>query len=265
MQYTKKINNGKTEYVRPKDYKPLRKNRNDWYFADKKTAICEQVYEIGQKYNKSINEPTGRARHRIKNPIQLIKLYYWIFLTGAKPYQAFSKPITLQIIHEQQRDYVNIMHTSLRCKNIRKEIVICMPIIDESEQMMWSFITDGGTETELEKAFGSKGWKSTKSGNINALFKKNFKTDLESQDKKSHKNQGISPQILRYMRFKNLALEHDVRYEVLSTWFGCDIKKMMAKHQDLKAGLDAKEQYKSLQKQNLFGNYRIGLNMNFGL
>ena len=233
--------------------------RNSWYFSDKKTPICQQVWLIGQAYYKKMLVPEGRARHRIKNPTQLVKLFYLYYLTGIKQQQAFRQPFTIEIVHEPAKDYVNIKHQNDKRKGAF-EVFMCIPVLDEHEKSMWDFITDLGTTTNTENIFEYKKWKSTKKNNITMLFNKNFITTLEDPiERKPHKNQGVSPQIIRYMRFKNLILDHRAPERILSSWFGCDIGAMINRHPELLKALDLKEQRQELERVGLMPNLRLGM------
>lgn len=242
---------------------PKRKNRTSWYFADKKTSISKQVWEIGQFYYNKMQDPKGRPRHRIKHSVELVKFFYWTYILGTQQQETFKQPLSLEIVHEPNRDYMNIKHSNQRHKGAEAEVLMAMPILDQYERQIWDFITNLGTLTEVEHIFQYKEWNSTKQNNIANLMNKNFITDLQNpMDGKIYKKQGIPTSILRYMRLRNLILEHQVPERILNTWFGCDVKYMASRHPDLKRQLqamDLKEQRIALEKANLMPNFKLGI------
>jgi len=241
----------------------MRTNRNNWYFADKKTPICEQVWAIGQGYYTRMQEPKSRPRHRITQTTQLIKYFYWSYLTAAEPGEPSKQPVSIEIVHEANRDTINIKKLNQRHKGKEAEIYMAMPILDRHELDMWNFITNYGELTEAEHIFGFKNWKSIKQNNITALFNKNFLTTLEDpKDKKAYKNQGVLPRVLRYMRLKNLLLEHQAPERIIETYFGCNIDKMRKRHPELNKALDLKEQRQMMERANLMPNLKLGLGLN---
>ena len=238
--------------------KEHKKYRTSWSLADKKTLTCQQIWLIGQIYYDKMQIKKGRARHRIKHTAQLLKLFYWLYLTGSRPTEAFSQPLSIQI----DGSYINIKKANARHKGEKTQIIMAMPIKDEYEKNMWNFITDNGIITEAKHIFIYDKWKSTASNNISALFAKNFIANLEDQDKKIHKNQGIIPQILRYARLRNLILEHHVDERVLEQYFGCNIKLMRSKApQELCRALDFQEQKKILERANQVPTLKLGANI----
>jgi hypothetical protein len=237
-----------------------RKNRNNWYFADKKLPISQQVYQIGKAYYDRMQVKQGLPRHRIKNPAQLVKLFYFLYLSAARPTEALSKPLSIEIVHEANKDYVNIKHRNLRHKGEKAETYMTIPILDQAEVDMWNAITDYASVSEAEHIFSFKDWKSLVQNNITCLFTKNFITNLEDPiEKKLHKAQGIPPIVLRYMRFKSLVLEHNCPDRLLSTYFGCDLRQLREKHPDMNKVLDLKEQKEMLVRANLMPNLRLGM------
>ena len=264
MQTKKVVRQGRVRYLKPTKneggYKPLRRNRNLWYFHDRETLICRQVWEIGQDYLRRMQEPKGRPRHRIQNPVQLTKLFFWLFLTGARQQEAFLSPCTLDIINNTQDGgtYVTITHRNQKHKEHKGDTVTqVMPIFDEWEQKMWTFITDGNRESEPGKIFGYENWKSTKKSNITALFKTNFRTTLETPDKKVHRDAGIAPHILRHMRTFNVLHNHHVPDDLAQVWFGWDTKYMIDYYAHIRAVMSTRNQLGMLSRAGLLTGLRI--------
>src|SRR5690348_4325803 len=69
-------------YTKPEGYKPIKRHRNDWYFADLSVNVSEQVLAVGEDYNRRVKE--GTIKHRNGYPIQLQKYFYFLYLTGSR-------------------------------------------------------------------------------------------------------------------------------------------------------------------------------------
>jgi hypothetical protein len=254
--------NGITRYYKPKKkeggYKPLKHNSNEFYFHDRQSSICKQIWDIGQRYYLRMQEPVGRPRHRVKNPAQVTKAFYWDYLTGARQQEMFLKPYpTLDIVNKDGGTYAIVEHVNQKHKPPRNSVVESIPIFDEWEQRMWNFITDGGAETEADSIFKYKSWNSTKKAHISNLFKRNFKTDLESPERKVFWDAGINPHILRHMRAYNILIEHKVPREYVITFFGWDSQYMLDHYADIRKMMNITNQEKYLRENKLLTGLRI--------
>ena len=241
-----------------------------WFFHNREELICKQVWEIGQTYLRRMNNPKGRPKNRIKNPVHLVKVMYWIFLSGARQQEAFAKPYpTLSIVNKDGGTYVVITHVNEKHKNrngLKDVTTSTIPIFDVWEQKMWNFITDGNTQTEASEMFGYRLWKSTENSAISYLFSRNFKTDLEDpEDHKVHKKAGILPHILRHMRTYNVLIDHNMRKyrDIVQIWFGWNDQYMIDYYAHIRELMDRGKQIQTLQEGGVLTDLRVDAGMVF--
>jgi len=265
LQTIKTIMDGKALYRKPTKaeggYKAKKSYKNMWYFHNRSELICKQIWFIGQAYYERMQEPKNRPTHRIKNPVQLIKLFYWIYLTGARNQEAFKKPYpTLDIVNKEGETRVIITHVNSKHKgpnNTADTVTEMIPILDEWEQKMWNFSTDGNQESQAAKIFGYGAWKSYRKNNITSLFIKNFRTALESPEKEVFKNEGIRPHILRHMRTYNLLSDHRVPRDLAQLWMGWDSQYMLDYYAHIRQVMDSSKQLDILREKNLLTNLKV--------
>jgi hypothetical protein len=259
--YTK-LNGARAELADPP--KPGTARRNTWYFANTEN-ICKQVYDMGQAYYNRMQDPKGRAGHHIRNPVHLTKLWYWLYLTGARQQEAFRKPYPeLEIINRDGGTYVIVKHVNEkhwinRKEQIRQITTATIPIFCEWEKKAWEYLTDGGLTTRAEDIFRYDLWTSTKNNKILRLFKTNFKTNLKDQNGKLHKNSGVAPNILRSMRAYNVLdpKEHKAPVELAKVWFGWSREDMCYYYPHIRTLLQQQDQLDTLKAKNLLTNLKI--------
>lgn len=262
------MNKHKKHKGKPK-VEPSRRNQNKWYFQDLQTPICEQVWKIGQQYYNLMQDPQARPRHRIKNPAALVKLLYWIFLTGSRQQEAFLEPYPrLTIVNKDNETRAIIWHVNEKHKKAgkRDEVQAMIPIFDEWEQKMWNFVTSGGTEFEASQIFQYDSWKSSANNNITAIFKANFKTTLiDPETRKSYKNMGISPHQLRHMRSYNVLINHEMykNRELVKLWFGWSSDLMISYYAHVRDIMGLMDQEKMLKSSGMLTNFKIDANKVF--
>lgn len=269
--------NGQPHYRKPSraegetPYKPLRKNKNSWYFLNRKDP-CKEVWEMGQRYylpyQKALEtgDKSKLPRRRAKSPVALVKLLYWVYLTGARQQEAFRRPYpTISIVNKEGETRVISTHLNQKQKKKDDRVVAVMPVFDEYEQKMWNFITDGGEETQAERIFMYKEWRSTNGDNISKLFKRAFKTSLinsEDPEEKVHRNEGITPHILRHMRSYNVLINHGMQREreLVKLWFGWKSDSMLDYYPHIRVMLAMEAQEDMLRKAGLLTDLKINDN-----
>jgi integrase len=262
VQTIKAMIDGKAVYRKPKKeeggYHPIRNSRNVWFFHNRQDLICKQVWEIGQKYYERMQDPERKPHHRVKYPALLVKVFYWIFLTGARQQEAFQQPNSLDISTVDGKTYVTIKrHNEKHRAHGGDEITAVIPVFDEWEQNMWNFITDGGQETQMVHILNLKLWGSIKKDNITLLFKHNFKTSLQEPKGTIHHDEGITPHILRHMRCYNVLHDHNLRRSTAQIWFGWDNQLMLDYYAHIRAVTTTKDQLKALVEDGQLTELRI--------
>lgn len=270
--------NGEIKYKKPEGYKPLRRSQNDWFFADLSHPICEQVWEIGQVYNRRVKEKS--IKHMNTFPIQLIRYFYFMYLTGARRMEPTMNPLSIDIQRMTERDEagnskqysvvkitkVNEKHRSANGID-RKTMTQVIPIFDEAEQKMWNFITDGGTEQDPERMFRFAQWPSIGKSNLSGLIKTNFHTNLKDprMPKKKHIDAGITPHILRHMRVFNVIVNHNVPEAYATVLFGWKDSKMIYYYAHLQETLGFKNQLDMLRRTKLLTDLNVDMLKNMQL
>jgi len=252
VKYIKPSKKKESENYNPNGYKPLKQNRNMWYFHNT-TDLSKQIWELGQGYYKRMINPESKPKHPIKNPASLVKLLYFLFLTGARQQEPFLEPFPIvEIVQKPEWTYVVITHVNEKHPGQKVNTVIeTIPIFDEYEKKMWEWITDYGSAKDGESIFRYKAWKSTRKNNITALFNKNFTTTLEDPNHKVHKNEGISPHILRHLRAYHVLIRHNVPREMAQIWFGWDNQNMIDYYSDIRNVMKVSDQEKMLERSGL--------------
>lgn len=224
---------------------------------------------IGKKYKDHfIND---KITHKNKNPEQLLRLWYFIYLTGARIMEPFAngleKPIisfSMQINPKSGKPdrFVTITKVNAKHRNAdgnRQMMQQILPILNVWEQEMWHEITSGGLETNVDNIFKFKEWKSIKQPNINCLFKTNFKTDLKDPLGKLHTNCGISPHIIRHMRATYLSVTLNVPENQLLKLFGWKDKRMLYHYVDIMEAMDQAAQLEIWRRGGFFTQLSIDM------
>lgn len=244
----------------PDRYRPEKKYRSLWYLADSRD-ICRQIWEIGQEYYKRMQDPGKRGRHHIANPAHFTKLFYWLYLTGARQQEAFLEPRpTLEIVNKEGGTYIILQHVNQKHKqsNGAREIVTAtIPILDIWEQKMWNFITDEGLSTNAEEIFRYDLWKSTNKANITGLVKHSFFTNLKDENGKVHKGEGIFPHMLRHTRAYNLLINHNIPKELVKLWMGWKLEDMLYYYAQIARIIQVEDQLEILKDRRLLTDLRV--------
>jgi hypothetical protein len=243
---------------------PRRKNRNKWYLQNQKDP-CREIYELGQEYIHKMEDPKERPRRRMKNPVALVKLFYWLWLTGGRQQEAFKKPYpTITIAGRGDKVAVISTHLNQKQKDKKDEVVATIPVFDEWEQAMWNFITDGGREEQGENIFQYKSWHSTANNNITQLFKYAFTTTLidpDDPDPKTriHRASPLIPHILRHARAFNVLMNHGMRDDktLVKKWFGWKSDAMLDYYPNIGKVLSTEDQMDILEKEGKLTNLKI--------
>ncbi len=239
-----------------------KKKKNDWFFADLSINICQQVWDMGQAYYRKLQDPKTRPRRLSKQPVQLIKYFYFLFLTGSRLMEGIIEPRPIiQVLDEAGFTIIKITKVNekhFRSDGSREVITSTMPILDEYEQKMWNFITDGGLLSNPEDIFKWSNWESLENSQISEMITNNFKIDLkEPETNKVFKGIGIVPHILRHMRAYNLMVNHKIPKDLIIKWLGWDNDDMLYYYVHLESMLGEAEQRKILRENNLLTNLKI--------
>jgi hypothetical protein len=263
MQYIKIETNGKTIYKKPSNdekskyyreggYKSDEKKakKNNWYFYDLNN-ISGQIWQIGQNYLKRMQDPKTKPRHKVKNHIHLLKLFYFCYLKGCRQQEVFKQPYPqIKLLSNKDGAYVEISHVNE--KHEKNDIVnATIPIFNEAEKKMWAFITDNNQETRPEIIFGYSAWESYKNDNISKLFNNNFKTTLVNPKNPTIpiKGEGIIPHILRHTRTYVVIHVQGIPKDIAQTWFGWDNTMMVEYYLYIRQVLQHEQQLKYLTEK----------------
>lgn len=210
-----------------------------------KEEMCRRVWLAGQEYSE---KPKGNRK--VRNPVHLIKLFYWIYLTASYPSEPFLEPYpSIRINNSATGTFVEIEHADGRsCRKGAKRGVVrpTIPIMDIWEKRMWNYLTDGGTVTDPSEVFGYGKWNSIKPSSITMAFKRSFK--IEGTD-------SVTPTTLRYLRAFNVA-KHNVPSFLVKEWFRWN-DRMLEYHKGILANLKQSDQVEVLRAFNLLTKLRI--------
>ena len=273
MQTIKYEQNGEFHYRKPsiangeQPYKPIRKNRNGWYFPHPLNAnISKEIYEMGMRYYELMLDPHKRPRRRFKNPTSLVNVLYFIYLTGCRQQEVFKKPYPTISFHEKTIDgtkltWVEITRLNQKQKKEKNKLVDCMmPIFDQWEQKMWEFMSSGGQVTQAEAIFKYKSWKSTKERYICELFENAFKTTLindNDPERRSQSNAGITPHILRHARAYDILCNRNLERIDCQKILGWASDKMIDHYIDIRNRLAKEDQFNRFRAKGILTSYDI--------
>lgn len=234
-------------------YKPIRRYRNRWTFADLSKNTCEQIWRIGQEYYMKFREGP-RPRHSISHPVQLVKYFYFLYLTGCRLMEPIKEPVRLSMQHQDGGTQVIVRHLNEKHPTADGNpdfTTAEFPVFDEWEQKMWLFITDGAINTDSDDIFRFKDWGALNTSCMSHLIDRNFFVDLKDLSGKAHRHEGLSPHILRHMRAFNVVITHNVRPELAITWFGWKDIKMLYYYAHIKELMSIRNQHQILKRDNL--------------
>ena len=241
-------------YSKPDKYKPDRHNRNAWYFADLVTNVSEKVWEIGQEYKQRIDQ--GKIRHKNKFPVQLLRYFYFLYLTGSRRMEPTMMPLNIALRNEN--GYIIVKIIKMNEKHGGRQMTQAIPVFNASEQAMWNYITDGGQETDPEQIFQFKNWKSTKKENLSGLIKTNFRTDLKDPiTQRIRKDTGITPHILRHMRVYSVFINYHVPEAYAVMMFGWKDSKMLYYYAHIQETVSFRNQIEMLEKGDWLTSLQI--------
>lgn len=273
MQTTKTPLGDKFVYLKPRTirdaqgkivsrYVPIKKHRNNWYFANLTENISEQILAIGEEYNRRVK--SGNIKHMNKFPIQLQRYFYFLYLTGARSSEPIFKPLSINLENVKGHVIAKIIKVNEKHKNPdgsrHPQMTQAIPIFNSAEQRMWNFITDGGSELNTEHIFQFEGWKSTTKMNLSGLIKTNFKTDLRDPiTRRVHKDTGITPHILRHMRVYNVLVNYKVPETYAVMFFGWNDSKMLYYYAHLQETVSFRNQVEMLEKGDWLTGLKIDL------
>ena len=276
MQTIKFEQNGETHYRKPsaakgeQPYQPIRKNRNGWYFPHPINAnISKEIYEMGQRYYNRMQDPKKRPRRRFKSPTALVNAMYFMYLTGCRQQEVFRKPYPTMSFHEKTVDgvkltWIEITRLNQKQKKEKNKLVDCMiPIFDEWEQKMWEFLTGGGQVTQAEDIFMYRLWKGRRSLReryVCELFKNAFKTTLindNDPNRRQHKNESISPHILRHARAYDILINRSLERVDCQKILGWISDKMIDHYTDISHRLSKEEQFNRFKTKGVLTSFGV--------
>lgn len=268
MQTIKKVVPGRgAVYSKPTKaqggYTPIRKNMNNWYFSDLARNVSEQVLEMGEAYNARLK---AGGRHLNSHPIQLIRYVYFLYLSGGRlmePLSGECPPRISLLSNAEGKVYIEVEKANEKHKapdGSPDKLTQVLPVFNAAEQRMWNFITDGGLLLNSDEIFEFKDWKSTTHDNLSNLIKYNFRTDLRDTTGKLHKDQGITPHILRHMRAYSVIVNYGVEPAYAIELFGWRNERMLYYYAHIRGRLKASSQLQMLKR----GNFLTGLHIDLG-
>jgi hypothetical protein len=256
---------GETPLELPPGREPKARS-NRWVFANLQDNVSKQVYDIGEAYRATLGLRRKRkdGSHRNGHPVQLLKYYYFLYLTGSRLREPLEEPApTIEIINEGGLVHVEIHKVNLKHKAQDGQGHAVMeqafPVFNEWEQKMWTYITDGGLAVRADEIFKFKEWKSTSKQNLNCLVKSNFRTNLRDTKGKVHRNAGITPHILRHMRAFNVTVNYGVEVPLAVKWFGWTDQRMLYYYAHIRERLNVRNQLDMLKRSGHLTNLAISI------
>ena len=220
--------------VKPKEY------RNSWFLTDL-SDISATILKIGKTYS---NNMMLSRRKKVSNPKYLLMLFYGLYLTGSRLGEFLRKPplfrqmqvdgwtvVNVTKINEKHfTDYTQV-GTSEKGRPIyehseeHKIITQNIPIDNEAEKEMWSYIFEGnqyGTERRIDFMPLATYEQRT---NVTNAFKSNFKTDL-TDGEHIYRQAGISPHILRHLRCYSMRFNKGYEEALVQSYLGWSNRDM---------------------------------------
>ena len=214
MPYPNKFN--KNNKKKPKRVF-TRRNRNQWFF-EHSDKMCEEIYNMGKIYMETMNDPKKRPKRHMKYPAQLTKYFFFLYLTGARAKEPIlSLNLELQVRSEKDMNYIYVKQINEKHfdnNNNRIETEVAIPIFCEHERLMWKYITNSGKDMNTKHIFEFEAWaiKKNKKGVVRqdnlTRYISNFRTGLWDLQGNLHKNERISPHILRHSRAFSMLVNH---------------------------------------------------------
>ena len=268
-----------------------RTHTNTWIFADQQTPFSEQVYRIGEAYRKRYMA-MDLGRHRHSHPMQLLRLFYFLYLTGSRLMEPVLKPnpqIEIKSAPNPQTHKletwteitkVNEKHFSKSVpleegerrpgKRMKKNLELSVrdvytqifPIYDEWEQFMWNIVTEGGQLSRAEDIFDFQNWKSVKKENLNCLIKTNFRTSLRDDEGKIHRDEGITPHILRHMRMSHMIILKGEEAARVAATMGLDSTRTVFIYADIRKHYTRLNQLAALRRNGLLTSLTVDMAKN---
>jgi integrase len=259
--------------------------KNTWFFAKEAVNICDMVWQIGEAYRRN-----GKVK-RFKYPAELTKYFYFLYLTGSRLNEPLLGNPKIQFVHRNPvggkvgASYINITKTNekhflqkvplsdkdpgfdsmgrrrrkpLDLEKSKRDVnYMTLPILCESEFLMWKLITEEGDNLNVENIFKFKQWGKLYDARLSRFISRNFKTDLRDDRDILHKNTGITPHILRHMRAYNVLINHSIPDKIAMNWFAWSDQKMLYYYAHIKAQLKFKGQIELLDQNNILNDKYI--------
>ena len=132
---------------------------------------------------------------------------------------------------------------------LKKSIMIQnIPIVDESDQAIWNYITDSGTNFNLQPVFEVFGAYSQRNRiNLSRSLTSAFKTDL-TDGNEVFRGAGIPPHVLRHLRVYNLKFNRGYDLDFIQALLGWKKKDMFEHYVYISKMLRDKEQLQVLER-----------------
>lgn len=243
-------------------YSKKREYKNHLYLKDL-SDISKTIYGIGEKFKLQV--ASGWNLGRGQNPINNIKAFYFIYLTGSRigeilrePYPKLYKD-SLYITKESKRIEIQVIkvtkqnekHWKNKKDGIRETIEQNIPLSNtnyemESERKMWDFITSDGNSMDLTQLFESLGGYGKRT-NISHFMERHFKTTL-TDGTNEYTNEGLRPHILRHLRVFSFLYDHQYDKDLVQKWLGWNNDEMFDEYVYIQKQLGTDIQRKLLKK-----------------
>lgn len=241
-----------------------KKYKNNWYLSNLQN-VSKTIFEIGKQVRLEGFET--QAKNRYANRAGLVKLFYFLYLTGSRVGEGIRPPMPKATIDDYQgRTIIKILkqnekHFMTADKTVREIMTQQIILEDEWDTQMFNYIFDDGATPNLSflQSFQCSTGLSQEDYDrhrkqISNLIESNFKTDLtdgtyDNEGKlKIYKKAGIVPHILRHLRTYNLLINkgHDEKY--VQSYFGWNTADMIDTYLYIKNKLREMDQLQLLDK-----------------
>jgi hypothetical protein len=254
-------------------------NKNQWFFTDL-SNVSRKIYEIGRA--TAAQAYSGKGKNRFQDTPALVKTFYLTFELGERIGENLQTPRPrvvsvfpfkgINIVKIERVNEKNFEHYKVGAPNKigrptfkgvgnREVITVNIPIDEEYDNKIWSYIFDNGSSMNLDflKVFG--GYENR--ARLSQLIERNFRANL-TDGEKIYKNAGITPHILRHMRDYNLRVNKGYPPESVQKIIGWHNEKMMHYYLMINKTLKDEEQLQFLEprflrmKQENIPKFRIG-------
>ena len=216
-----------------KEEKIQKKNDNDLYLTDL-SNVSRTIYNCGQEGLQDMLESKERVLKSYPYPITLTKLFYFLYFSGARLGEGLKcdRIITYVLdttINDNKVSYIekyNLKHfknAQDRADGKNTYTVENIPLDGEYDKKIWDFLMQSKDDKNkdgkiLSKEFKVFGEYPKNQPNMSAVIKRHFKTTLTDGENTDY--QGITPHILRHLRFYNVKINKGYPDDLIQSYFG---------------------------------------------